>query len=198
MPHEELIENTIANLLTLAASNINLKKDIRDFVDAYLGDRMFRVAVDLGCGAGFYSRMLKKHSMKLIGIDLDLNSLESAAGYDIVYLADIRDFDKYVDDYDAIFLFDVIEHLEKNDGLTLLKKAIDKKAFIAIATPSKFSNSVQEIFTDFEPHKHKSVWAIKDLQSLGFKIWLFSREGYWGEKYGHHIVAIFDFNQQGL
>jgi 2-polyprenyl-3-methyl-5-hydroxy-6-metoxy-1,4-benzoquinol methylase len=190
---EKLAENILSRIFTLATSDINLKVDVRDFIDTYLGNRKFKTALDLGCGSGFYSRMLKKHSAKLIGVDLNYGALNSTTGYDLIYLADIRDFDKYVNDYDAIFLFDVIEHLEKDDGLLLLSKAIDKKAFIAIATPSKFFHN-KWFRREGTPQQHRSIWSIEDFTKLGFKVWLFYREGYLGEIYGDHIVGVFDFN----
>ena len=188
---ENLLEKTITNILSLAISNVSLKADVQNFVDSYLQDRVFKSSVDLGCGSGFYGRMLRKHAIKLTGIDLDIDAVDEAQGYNKIFLGDIKLFDQYVPDFDAIFLFDVIEHLTKEEGIELLSKA-KEKAFVAIATPSKFSNSVQELFTQFNPHKHKCVWTIEEFHKLGFKVWLFQREGYWGMKYSHHIVGLFD------
>ena len=65
-----------------------------------------------------------------------------------------------VDDYDLIIMGDVLEHLTKEDGKTLLKKCIKKGKHVVLATPVVFTKG--RAVLDNEHEKHKCVWDNDD------------------------------------
>jgi hypothetical protein len=76
-------------------------------------------------------------------------------------LEDIRNFD--FSDYDLLFMFDVVEHLPKNDALKILGKIEHALIFVPIEKiPMK-----DELGTPFQDHL--SRWTEQDFISLGFR-----------------------------
>lgn len=83
--------------------------------------------------------------------------------------ADIRKIGFKTKSFDAVMALDVLEHLTKEEGLSLIRK-MEKwsKKKIIISTPNGFiwqdgydNNSLQE---------HKSGWSVEELEKLGFKV----------------------------
>lgn len=190
---EDVIAKGISSLVDVAAEYLKFKADLRDFVDKLLGSTVFDVVCDLGCGDGqSYGSMLRKHAKTLVGFDLNPNALELASRiYDKVILADIRQFDKYLNGFDAVFMFDSIEHLPKEDGYNLLRRVIPKAKFILVATPSRFNPACKEFISTQKIDKHASIWTIQDFQQLGFQVWSVQQtHPFWKNFYGNHCLAI--------
>ena len=146
--------------------------------------RHFKLCVDLGCGEGYNGDVLKKYCDWLIGVDHNLARLSVAkkfGGYDEVKFMEVQDYE-IPPDTDAVFLFEVIEHLSKQAGFDLLLK-LHKVPFIMLTTPSKFQSLL------CTHNHHVSLWTDSELQKQGFKTQIFSY-GFLNLIYGKGIMAV--------
>ena len=81
--------------------------------------------------------------------------------------------------YDAVMCFDVIEHIDKDKAIKLIKDMItwaDKKVLIYV--PNGFQAQEDPYNDGNKYQKHVSAWSPKDFTKLGFKV-----IGYAGWKY---------------
>jgi hypothetical protein len=65
--------------------------------------------------------------------------------------------------YDLIFLGDVIEHLEKEDGLRLLRNAFKRASKAVIVTTPKFETGQADLCGN-ELERHRSLWSAADFE----------------------------------
>lgn len=190
------LEDRLAQMIDIPLEYIRLGADISTFIDQLLGNMVYSVVCDLGCGDGTrFGRMLRRHAKYLVGFDLKPHVLAEAQKiYDKTILADIRSFDQYLDGFDAVFMFFSIEHLSKEDGLTLLRRMIPKTKLICIATDTKHGPSGSQLFgSPYDSDVHKTIWTPQEFQQLGFNCWLIQQNNpYWKSLWGDHILAIYE------
>jgi len=74
---------------------------------------------------------------------------------------DVRDFD--FSSYDFVMIFDVLEHLKKEESLEVISKF--KNVFIFIPLENKFRDNPDGV----KEQDHLSLWTEKDFRDLGFK-----------------------------
>jgi hypothetical protein len=83
--------------------------------------------------------------------------------------ADLRHLHFKPKSFDAVLLLDTIEHLEKKEGNTLIRRAeswATKK--LIVSTPNGF---LWEDAFDGNPYQvHKSGWTVDDFSRFGFKV----------------------------
>lgn len=76
--------------------------------------------------------------------------------YDIIFLSDVRDLsDERLRFYDLVFMADVIEHLEKDEGLKLLDRI---RGWVVISTPKTFFENPPTVPSEV----HRSLWTESD------------------------------------
>ncbi|MGQ4875108.1 MAG: class I SAM-dependent methyltransferase [Promethearchaeia archaeon] len=136
--------------------------------------------LDLGCGNNSILSRIKKKKFS-VGIDIFEKYIEISKKkkiHDKYFCYDILKIDEIINpkSFDCILLIDVIEHLEKKDGLKLILKMnqIAKKKII-ITTPNGFLP--QREYHQNPYQIHRSGWDIKTFKKFGFKIY-----GYGGLK----------------
>lgn len=130
--------------------------------------------LDLGCGDN--SPLRKVNNIKYsVGFDLFKKSIEKSRKKKIhteYKRGDLGSIEKHFKkkSFDAVIALDVVEHLEKKDSLTLIKKmeAIAKKRVI-ILTPNGFYH--QDAYDNNPYQIHKSKWSVRDFKKLGFKVY---------------------------
>lgn len=133
---------------------------------------------DVGCGLATASRRLP--CKKLLAVDiyepyLEIINKRKDKHVETICL-NIREFPDYIRKYnlkiDIALLGDVIEHLEKEDALKLikgLKETINKR--IIIFVPVGICPQDEDPWGFNNPyHKHLSQWRPADLEQLGFKV----------------------------
>jgi len=155
-----------------------------EVVERFLKGKQFNVGVDLGCGYGEYSCILKRHVQFLIGVDRSVERLEYARKhgcYDMVVVSDIKNYYPSFD-VDVAFMFDVIEHLPKKEGYILLDRWMRKAKMIVLTTPSKY-------FPFVPKNSHLSVWSDRELKQLGFETLKYRRDFFRTLIFGEHIFA---------
>ncbi len=87
--------------------------------------------------------------------------------YDNVHIGDAHDVIGTLGNYDLIILGDVVEHLEKDKGQHLLRKAIEKSnkcCLLSIPIGDWTGNS---LFDNNPYEEHISVWSEEDLINIG-------------------------------
>ena len=125
----------------------------------------FLCSVDLGCGNGDGGLLLKPHTDYLIGIDwnpMAIKKAEQKGVYDELHVCDLRSWQ--LNEVDSIFLFDVLEHLSKPDGHTLLNRF--RSRFVMVSTPW-WSLSV---LLRWSWDGHQCIWTREELRRVGFAI----------------------------
>jgi len=129
--------------------------------------------LDLGIGEGDFGAIAKKilpMTVKLTGVEV-CKKYEHPQWklYNKIYLIDIRKFlFNKKKKYDLIFLIDVLEHFNEQDGKEILMKLkILTKHALLISTP--ITNYPQGAYLGNPYEKHKHFWSDKDLEKEGFK-----------------------------
>ncbi len=147
------------------------------------------MVLELGCGKD--SPMKKVSGVKKVGVDIYLPYiLESKKKqiHDFYILGDIRNIEFKRKTFDAVVLLDVIEHLDKQDGIDLIKKVEEfVKKKIIIFTPNGY---LEQDEYDENPYQvHLSGWTVEDFKNLGFNR-IYGTQG-WKRLRGERSLPIF-------
>ena len=136
-----------------------LKKELKDCESV----------LDLGCGPDSPLQYCSniRHS---IGVEAFQPYFEKSKkkGIHSEYVSKkIRDLDFEDNSFDAVIMLEVIEHLEEQEGLEVLKE-LEKWARkkVVISTPNGFFP--QKVVDNNPMQVHLSGWDVKKLKSLGF------------------------------
>lgn len=139
--------------------------------------------LDLGCGifdSGISEQIPLIKFKSYVGVDAWEQSLKQAEKHDMkttirtFVLSDILDFVEKEENrgkFDLIFLFDVLEHFNKKDGLKILEaiKKMSNKRIVMFMPLGDHTLEANDGFVKNNPYqKHKSEWTAKELQELGF------------------------------
>ncbi len=134
-----------------------------------------KTVLDVGCGRGLNgcllhgSRDLK--DTKLLGIEINEKYIKSCMEhntYDRIIKHRLPTIPLKNKSVDLILCIEVIEHLNRSDGLKLLK-GIDRvcRGRAIISTPNMFFKTIE----GEEEDEHKSLWTIKDFRSRGYRVY---------------------------
>jgi len=139
-----------------------LKKELKDCYSI----------LELGCGNNSPLKTLNKRHY-LVGVDLHEPYLKESKkiGIHNKYIkADIRKINFRKNSFDAVVLLDVIEHLTKEEGTSLIRK-MEKwaKKKIILFTPGGYV--LQKEYDKNKLQLHKSGWNADELKNLGFKVY---------------------------
>ncbi|MEM2146087.1 MAG: class I SAM-dependent methyltransferase [Candidatus Jordarchaeaceae archaeon] len=133
-----------------------------------------KVVLDIGCGRGVWGFLIRNSARKLrslIGIDVSRDYLLLAkkhASYDDLILASAGNLPLKQKSVNIVVAIEVVEHLSKREGYTLLKE-IDRVTtdFALLTTPNGFLE-VKTPSNIFEVHK--SGWNPNELKSEGYQV----------------------------
>ena len=107
-----------------------------------------------------------------VGVDAHPPALEAsrAAGLHDDYLEqDVRRLDVPDGSFDAVVMFDLIEHLEREDAVELLRRAERvARRVVVLTTPNGFVE--QGGYDGNELQRHRSGWTVADLEREGFDV----------------------------
>ena len=127
--------------------------------------------LDLGCGPSSPLKNIKNIKYS-VGVELFKTYLDISRKQKIhtKYLQkDILKLDFPKNSFDAVILIEVLEHLNKKDGLKILKLANKwAKKKVILSTPNKYFP--MDSVDDNKYQKHLSGWSIKELQKKNFKV----------------------------
>lgn len=146
---------------------------LHPFISFFTPDLKGKVVLDVGCGRGLNGSLIRAtrdwSGAKLIGMDINKGCLDFCRHFNIydklvqARLPKLPFKDKSID---FLICTEVIEHLTKKEGITLLTE-IDRvcKERAIISTPNLFFDTLHGKKED----EHKSTWSTKDFTSLGYK-----------------------------
>lgn len=137
--------------------------------------------LDLGCGtytSGVAEHMKKLPFKKLVSVDNYQPYLDTitaarqqfAATEHSIICHDIRTFPLY-EAYNLVVMFDVLEHLEKNEGTVLLNKlenAIPNIGIFGPIEPKGFHRRNNELENPLQ--QHISYWYPDDFTARGYRV----------------------------
>lgn len=106
-----------------------------------LGDKSKKV-LDIGCGPGYLLKVLEGEGFRnLTGVDIDLNQTldaKKSLEFSKVFNQGVAEFlEENNEKYDLIFLYDLIEHIRKENTIPLLKlvhKSLESGGFTFVKT----------------------------------------------------------------
>lgn len=133
-----------------------------------------RTVLDVGCGTTSPIRFFSKKLERSVGVDGFLPAIEESreAGihndYVCMNVLEIADYFA-PGSFDCVLASDLIEHLEKDDGLKLMRsmETIARKKVI-IFTPNGFQP--QGAYGGNEYQIHRSGWEIEEMRRFGYRV----------------------------
>jgi 2-polyprenyl-3-methyl-5-hydroxy-6-metoxy-1,4-benzoquinol methylase len=143
------------------------------FVLDRFGVRGKRV-VDLGCGRGSFGFLLRRRygtDFRLFGVELEKAYLSPPTflpeHYDEVIEQDIRTVDLDAIAPDVVLATDVLEHLEKEDAVALVKKVTEAGRLMIASLPVAEKHWAQyEEFERANPlEKHRHDWTAPEVET---------------------------------
>ena len=155
--------------------------------------------VDLGCGKGINGFLIRLsrylQGAKLIGLEINddyINFCKKFNIYDQIIKQSLPKLPFKDKSVNLILCTEVIEHLTRKDGLTLLDE-IDRvcQGRVIITTPNTFFETMPGDPED----KHLSIWSIKDFKSRGYKVYGIGLKMplLWGDKFLKIKQALYYF-----
>lgn len=115
-------------------------------------------ALDLACGSGYGTEMLRKNGYGVIGIDIDADAIKFAQTHyplSTFIVGDISKIRSVVGKYNLVTFFEAIEHLSYKAGKrvikTIRKKLLADGGTLILSTPRE-NNGKYNTF-------HKSEWS---------------------------------------
>lgn len=121
--------------------------------------------LDVGPGKGKYGLLIREYLNPLERLDC-VEAWEPyvsefpwlAAIYDNLIIGDVRDLsNEHLAEYDVVLMIDVIEHMDKEDGLTLLNRI---PGAVIVCTPENFFQNPEA--DEIPTEKHRSLWELAD------------------------------------
>ena len=150
--HNKLIESIFPTHVSV------LKKELKDC----------QSVLDLGCGPDSPLQYCKniKHSIGVEAFQPYLDESQKKGIHNEYIKKNIGEIEFEENSFDAVILMEVIEHMEENVGLEVLKKIeFWSKKKVIISTPNGFPQKI----VDKNPMQvHLSGWDTKKMKSLGF------------------------------
>jgi len=142
------------------------------FMELYDPLRDCRTVLDVGCGAA--SRLNLLQCQHLAGIDGYAPSVAEAkknSTHNELVLGDIRELDTFFKpgQFEACIAIDVIEHLNKEDGVKLMQ-AMERIASrkVVFFTPSGFLPQAHASNDDLQ--EHLSGWEAGEMRDFGYRV----------------------------
>ncbi len=130
--------------------------------------------LDVGCGKNSPARFLPDTCKLLVGVDgyrPDLERARAAGTHDELILSDIRDLRRHFQagQFDACIALDVVEHLTREDGFSLLGnlERIARRR-VVVSTPNGWLPQSAEERGDYQ--EHLAGWEPAELRRRGYRV----------------------------
>lgn len=164
----------------MATSYSFYKEEVRDYlVNKFKGNARI---LDVGAGEGTYWKLLKDYYRTIDAVEVfkpNIDNFKLKEKYHKVYNIDIKAF-KY-DFYDIIIFGDIIEHLEPNEAVEVLKYAYTHCKEMIVAVPYQLEQGIAE---DNVYEIHKQADLTPELVKERYPM---LKELYKNDLYGYYI-----------
>jgi SAM-dependent methyltransferase len=129
--------------------------------------------LDVGCGEGLPARFIQRHRhIFMLGLDIFLPSLLAAREnntHDQYVQADVRYLPIAEQSFDTVISMELLEHLDRQEGLDFLK-ALERIARRQVIITTPAGKHEQHTLAE-NPHQlHKYIWEPAELRQLGYKV----------------------------
>ncbi|MCH8327672.1 MAG: class I SAM-dependent methyltransferase [Candidatus Marinimicrobia bacterium] len=130
--------------------------------------------LDLGCGSDSVIGSIKDRLSRSVGTDLFDPSLELSRQkrlhHEYFNIDVLEAADQFgPDSFDCVVAIDLIEHLERDDGLRLIEQMeMMARIKVIIFTPNGFVP--QEPFDGNQWQRHISGWGVDEMRDRGYKV----------------------------
>jgi hypothetical protein len=182
LPYEERfkkmkhkLDKVIPNLqLAFGDTHTQRMQAIRDILLPNL-----KSILDIGCGEMRYGKLLLKHMSEnhsYFAVDIDrgnvkfVEKLKENYKHDITFLDSIEDYrsKELVD----VILTEVIEHMEVEEAISLVKTVIERVSFdnFILTTPNRDFNKFYELDHEFRHHDHKFEFNRSEFEAFKIQI----------------------------
>ena len=139
-------------------------KEVQELLDKYISKGM-RKFLDVGAGSGKYGKMLNDLSDEnLKGFRVEaiepvrdyIDDFDLTSVYDRVYLDPVENFVSYHPTYctNVVIFGDILEHLPKSVGISVLEFFIYRCNFIIVVAPK----TLVQFSKDHLQENHNSIW----------------------------------------
>ncbi len=152
---------------------LNLNREASIYANYILNNYKFDSCFDIGCGDALLESEIIKHNNEILynGIDINSGIYEVPKKNNIEIVKSRNDVFKKKEKYDAIFLFDVLEHDDNFFDLLDYSMNISKKyIFLSIPNEGTLQNRLKFLFSGkidsmgFEqlnkPLNHRHLWCV--------------------------------------
>jgi SAM-dependent methyltransferase len=131
---------------------------LQTLLESFVGERGTLRVLEAGCGS--YPMVVDLGPAKhIVGIDISQRQLERNDVVDEKILGDIQTFPLRPQDFDLVFCFNVLEHLDRPDrALANFRRALRPGGLIVIKVPNVLS--LKGLMTKFSPHR-VHVWVYR-------------------------------------
>lgn len=149
-------------------SDNRLRPEVLQFLSGHHVDSWWpNTVLDVGCGGGsnleFYKPWWPNSHWTAIEVYPPYISMfDLFYRYDSLYVDDVRNLQNF--NYDLVIFGDVIEHLHKEEGFAVLRRALDQAKYVVVALPvthypqGEMHGNVHET--------HLSDWTYEELSSM--------------------------------
>lgn len=134
-----------------------------------------RSLLDVGTGTGIIGALCRvyREPERIVGVDGYAPYVERVRAmrfYDEVHLLDFARNRLPFDDqeFETVTCIEVIEHLERVDGLNLLDELERVGQTVVVTTPNWFFD--QEALDENELQRHRSLWSVRDFRARGYEV----------------------------
>lgn len=150
------------------------------FVFRFIPDLRGKIVVDCGCGKGVWGYLIRttrglNRGGKLIGLDINKDYLQFCKYhkvYDELIERDVTKLPFKDKSVDFLICSEVIEHLTRKGGTSLLKevdRVVAPGGRVIITTPNVHTETVIRS----GPDAHYSSWNVKDFKNRGYRVFGF-------------------------
>lgn len=152
---------------------LNLNREVSIYANYILKNYKFNNCFDIGCGDALLEEILIKYNNKILynGIDINSGIYEIPKKNNVDIVKNRNNIFEKKEKYDAIFLFDVLEHDDNFFDLLDYSMNISKKyIFLSIPNEGTLRNRLKFLFDGkidsmgFEqlnkPLNHRHLWCI--------------------------------------
>ena len=136
-------------------------------------DKESRSILDVGCGKGEPMRFINRNKLfHTVGVDIFEQYMEACKEqqiHDEYLLCNICNLPFADKSFDIVLCMEVLEHLEKDEGVKLLRH-MDRIARKQVILTTPVGKHKQESFEDNPHQEHKYIWSSDEMQALGYKV----------------------------